>query len=107
MGVNNIDFSTGDVDTDVVNLATGLAPTMPDRAKGAIITLDDTGQALRYRDDGDAPTTAVGHKVNPGDVIVFDSWTVPKQNWRQVMKQMNWIQCVAATTGTLMVSWYD
>ena len=105
--VNNVDFSTVDVQTTVVNLATDLTPTMPARAKGAVITLDDTTSALRYRDDGTDPTTAVGHKVNPGDVVTFDSWTVPKQNWRQVMLQTNWIQCVAATTGTLMVSWFD
>ena len=106
-GVNNVDFATGSVQTTVVNLASGLTPAMPPGAKGAVITLDDGSSALRYRDDGTDPTTSVGHKLNPGDVITLDSWTVPKQDWRSVMRKMNFIQAVAASTGTLMVSYYD
>ena len=106
MGVNNIDFSTqATIEATVINLATGVAPTMPERARGAVISVG--ANALRYRDDGTDPTASVGHLLNVGDVLTFDSWTVPKQNWRSVMKNVNFIQAVASTTGNIMVSWYD
>ena len=106
MSVNEVDFSTLLLISDAAKtLSSGASPTMPDRTKGAIITVESN--ALRMRDDGDAPTTAVGHLLNVGDVLTYDSWSVPKQNWRQVLQRMKFIQAVASTTGNLMISWFD
>ena len=102
-GVNCIDYSTLTVTNTAQVMASTCSPTIPDRAKGAMITCE-TDQ-WRWRDDGTAPTDTEGHLMNPGDVLTFDSWSVPKQNWRQVMKAIQVIE----VTGTpiLKISWYD
>ena len=104
-GVNNIDWSTVDVQSTAISLATGTSPTMPKAAQGCVITVSKN--KLMMRDDGTAPTATVGHPLEDGDVITLDSWSVPRNNWRQVMARMQFIQAVAATTGTINVSWYD
>jgi len=107
-GVNNIDYSAVDtIEATVVNLASGVSPTMPAGAKGATVTVEK--KALRYRSDGEDPTAAIatGDLLNVGDILTFDSWTVPKNNWRQVMLRTNFIQAVANTTGAISVHWYD
>ena len=103
-GVNNIDFSTADVES-AVNLADDVSPTMPGGARGAIITIAKS--QVRMRDDSTDPTTSIGHILEVGDVVTFNSWRVPRQNWRQVMKRTNFIQGAANTTGAINVSWYD
>lgn len=105
MGVNNLDFSVLDSIAGTALELKNSDPTIPVGAKGAMITVG--GNALRMRDDGDAPTASVGHKVNPGDVLTYDSWSVPKLNWRQVLLRTQFIQAVANTTGDLEISWYD
>ena len=105
MGVNNVDFSVLDSIAGTALFLKDASPTIPDNAKGAVITVG--GTALRMRDDATAPTASIGHKLEVGDVVTFDSWTVPKNNWRQVMLRARFIQAVASTTGDLEISWYD
>ena len=76
---------------------------MPSQAKGALITVE-TDQ-VRWRDDGTDPTSSEGHLLNAGDVLTFDSWSVPKLNWRQVL---NAIKVIRVTNDAkLKISWYD
>jgi hypothetical protein len=103
----SVGFTTGDVAGSALDMATELTGTIPHGARGAIITVDDTGDAVRFRDDGTDPTATVGQKLNPGDILIYDSWTVPKQNWRGTLLKCTWIQAAASTTGTLMITWYD
>ena len=100
---NNIDYSTLTVTNAAQTLASACSPAMPARAKGALITSEDN--QWRWRDDGTAPTSSEGHLVNIGDVLTFDSWTVPKQNWRSVLQAIQVIE----VTGTplIKISWYD
>jgi len=105
-GINEIDFSQLSSISDAAKtLSSDASPTIPSRAKGAIITVEDNN--LRMRDDGTAPTASIGHLLYVGDVVTYDSWSVPKLNWRQVLQQTKFIQAVASTTGNLMISWYD
>ncbi len=103
-GVNVIDYSTLSINTTVTALSDA-TPSMPDGAKGALVTLEQAN--LRMRTDGTDPTTSEGHLVYVGDVLTFDSWTVPKQNWRSTFRTCEFIQAVAATTGLLKITWYD
>ena len=104
MSVNNVDFSTLTVAGTALVMATACSPAMPSQAKGAIITLED-GQ-IRWRDDGDAPSSTEGHSLYPTDVLILDSWSVPKVNWRQVLRAIQVIR-VTATSGALKISWFD
>jgi len=76
---------------------------MPSTAQGCIITLED--DYVRWRDDGTAPTTTEGHLMAIGEVMTFDSWTVPRNNWKQVLKAIKFIRVTA--DAKLKISWYD
>ncbi len=104
MGTNNVAYSTLTVTDTAQVMATACSPVMASQAHGAIITVE--GSPIRWRDDGTAPTTTEGHLMNAGDVLTFDSWSVPSVNWRQVL---NAVQVIRATTtnGLLKISWYD
>ena len=103
MGVNCIDYSTLTVSSTALLLRTSAAPDMPSRAKGAVITVED--DQVRYRDDGTDPASDEGHLLNVGDVLTFDSWSVPKQNWRPVLQTIKFIS--VTTDAKLKISWYD
>ena len=103
-GVNPIDFSTLTVTDTAVTLATGCSPAMPAGAKGALITLE-TAQ-VRFRSDGEAASSTVGHKMYVGDALCYDSWSVPKENWRTEFNKLSFIR-IAGTSGVLSISWYD
>ena len=102
-GINNIDYSTITVTNAAAVLSTACSPVMPAGARGAVITVED--DQVRYRDDGTAPSTSEGHLLNVGDVLTFDSWTVPKQNWRQVLRAIQFYRVTA--DAKLKISWYD
>ena len=104
MGLNNCGYSTMAVTDTAKVLATGCSPVMPGQARGAVITVE-TAQ-IRYRDDGTAPTDTEGHILNVGDVLTFDSWTIPEQSWKQVLKAIQFIR-TGGTSGALRISWYD
>jgi len=61
---------------------------------------------MRWRDDGTAPTASEGHLMNVGDVLTFDSWSVPKLNWRETLLAIQVIR-TGATNGALKISWYN
>ena len=103
MSVNNIDYSTLTVTSGTQVLATTCSPVMPSGAKGALITVE--GAQIRWRDDGEVATASDGHIMNVGDVLTFDSWTVPN-NWRTVMARIQVIR-TGGVDGTLRISWYD
>mgnify|MGYP001579971841 FL=1 len=104
MGINNLDYSTLTVTGSAQVLATACSPVMPSQTKGAVITVE--GAPVRWRDDGTAPTATEGQLMNVGDVLTFDSWTVPEQNWKQILRAIQFIR-TTATSGLLKISWYD
>ena len=101
---NNVDFSTLTVTGSAQNLATTCSPIMPAGAKGAIMTLDTA--PIRFRDDTTDASATVGHQMNVGDVLTFDSWTVEKQDWQTVMARLT-VKRTGDTSGVLNISWYD
>lgn len=102
-GVNCIDYSTLAVSSSAVTFGVDASPILPTRAKGAIITVE-TDQA-RYRIDGTAPTSTEGHLLEIGDVLTFDSWTEPTNDWRQVLNAIQFIR--VTTDAALKISWFD
>ena len=103
MAVNTIDYGTLTVSTSSVGMADA-SPAMPAKAKGAVITLEDA--QIRWRDDGTAPTATEGHILNASDVLTFDSWTAPGNNYKQVLNAIRFIRA-GGTDGKLKISWYD
>ena len=103
MGVNNIDYSTLTVTDSAQVVAETCSPVMPSQAKGALITVE-TNQ-IRYREDGTAPSSSEGILLSPGDDLIYDSWTPPGNNWRNVLLKLQVIE----VTGTplLKIHWYD
>ena len=103
MAVNNVDYGTLTVSTSSVGMADA-SPAMPTKAKGAVITVENA--QIRYRDDGTAPEATEGHVLNAGDVLTFDSWTSPGNNYKQVLNAIRFIR-TGGTSGKLNISWYD
>ena len=103
-GVNPIDYSTLTVTDSAVTLATSCVPTLPSGAKGAIITLEDA--QVRFRSDGTAASSTEGHTLSLGQTLTYDSWSVPKQNWRTVFNKLSFIR-VTGVSGKLKISWFD
>ena len=103
MGINNCGYSVLTVTSVAQVLATACSPVMPSQAQGAVISVEDA--QVRWRDDGTAPTATEGHLMSAGDVLTFDSWTVPKNNWKQVLKAIQFIRVTA--DAKLKISWFD
>jgi len=109
-GQNCVDYATLAVD-GAVTLLDDASPALSGvggnsnmlRAKGAVITVE-TDQ-VRYREDGTHPTSAEGILLNVGDVLTYDSWTVPKSNWRSVLKALHFIKVTNAAK--LKIHYYD
>ena len=104
MGVNNIDYSTITVTGSAKVVHSGCSPVMPSQAKGAVMTLETA--PIRIRDDGETVSTTEGHLMNVGDTLTYNSWTVPRENWRSVMSKLQVIR-TGATSGALKISWFD
>ena len=104
MGTNNVDYSTLTVTDTAQVLATAASPVLASQAHGAVISVE--AAPVRWRDDGTAPTASEGHLLNVGDVLTFDSWSVPNVNWKQVLKAIQFIR-TTGTNGLLKISWYD
>lgn len=103
MGINNVDYSTLTVTSAAQVVATACTPVMPTTAKGAIITVEN--DQIRYRSDGTAPTATEGHLLSAGDILTYDSWTVPNANWRSALKALQVIE--VTNDAKLKISWYD
>jgi len=104
VGVNNIDYSTISVTGTAKVVHSSCSPAMASQAKGAVMTLETA--PIRFRDDGEAVTATEGHLLNVGDTLTYDSWTVPRENWRSVMSKLQVIR-TGATSGALKISWFD
>ncbi len=104
-GQNNIDYGSITVSDTTVKTLASISGGIPTSAKGALMTVDQS--AVRMRDDDTAPTATEGHLLNLGDQLIFDSWSVPKANWKQVFPRMQFIPATAGTTGYVRISWYD
>ena len=97
-GINVLYFES----VTVADSSIGL--NMPNGAKGALLTLE-TAQ-IRWRADGTAPTSAVGHLMEVGDTLNFTSWEVPSANWKSVLRAIRFIR-TTATSGVLRVTYFD
>jgi len=104
-GVNVTDYVTMDVEATAKNISSEASDTLKSNTKGMVLTVE--GSAVRMREDGTDPTATEGHLINPGDVVTYDSWTVPKQDWKSTIRNLNFIAAVAATTGNIKVTYYD
>jgi len=102
MSVNCIDYSVMTVSNAALSL-TSATPTLPDRARGCLITVE-TDQ-VRWRADGTAPTNTEGHLLEAGDVLSFNSWDAPGQNWRSILKAILFIR--VTNDAKLKISWFD
>lgn len=100
MSVNNKGYQGLSVTAAVVGL------TIPDGAKGAFIVVQTA--AVCYRDDGTAPVAAAGSStvLNVGDTLTFDSWTPPGNDWRTVLKTIQFKENTA-TDAKLSIHYYD
>ena len=104
MGTNNIDYSTLTVTNVAQVVSTAASPAMVSQAKGAMMSVETA--PIRWRDDGTAPTSTEGHLLMPGDILNFNSWTVPYQNWKEVLRAIQVIR-TGTDNGLLKISWYD
>lgn len=76
----------------IVGLAASTALTVPAGALVAVITTE--GQNVRWRDDGTAPTAAIGFNLNVGQALFYDG----------SLAALKFIQ--QAATATLNISYY-
>lgn len=100
---NCIDFSTMRLNVAAKGLIADADVLLPASAKGIIITVE--GTAMRWRADGTAATTSVGHTVSAGGSLTFDSWSDPKNNWRSILKNLSMIS--TSSTSDLQISYFD
>ena len=104
-GVNSVDFSNMTVTNAAKVMATGCSPAKPRGAKGAMISV--MTDAVCFRIDGTAPVYAAGSctVLNVGDVLTFDSWTYPGNNWRQVLEAIQFIRVTG--DALIAIEWFD
>ena len=82
-------------------------PGIPLTAKG--LRLRVTGAAVRLRYDDGTPSTAVasGETIPSGGTVELDSWSVPRQNFKAVMPNMNFCSTGDGSTGVVTVHFFD
>ena len=104
-GVNHIDTSNMTVTNAAKVLATACDPVMPSNARGALITVMTDGVCFRM--DGTAPVYAAGScsVLNVGDNLEFNSWTYPGNNWRQVLRTIQFIR--VSGDALIVIEWFD
>ena len=95
--MNVLDYGELIVGTAVVTLLDG-TPAMPARCKHIYITCE--GNNVRWRADGDAPTSAVGHVLTKDDSISFTG-----ADYRHLLENM---QLICGTiSGSLRMTYFD
>ena len=94
-------YSTLAVSSTAIGLESA-SPAIPDWAKGALITVE-TDQ-VRWRASG-TPTATEGHLANVYDTLQFDSWSLPKVNWREFLQALRFIRVTADSA--LKITWFD
>ena len=104
-GVNSVDFSNMTVTNSPKVMAEECDPKKPIAAKGAMISV--MTDSVCFRIDGTAPVFAAGSctVLNVGDVLTFDSWTYPGNNWKQVLNAIQFIR--TATDAKIAIEWFD
>jgi len=103
MGVNVLDYSTLTVSSSAQVVQSTCSPQMPGFAHGATIVCED--EQWRYRLDDTAPTATEGILVEAGEKVIFDSWTSPRTDWRNVLKKMQVIRVV--NDGAMKIHFFD
>jgi len=96
-GINVIDYATLAVAASVVAL-TDASPTLPATAKRMYITAET--DAVRWRADGEDPTTSEGHVLAVNDSISFTG-----ANYRQLLEKIRFIK--QTNTAALKITYYD
>jgi len=99
-GVNNVDSTKETVGSTAATIS------VPAGAKGASIVVQTAPVAFRM--DGTAPVAAAGSSTvrEVDTILTFDSWTYPGNNWRSVLKAIQFIR-TTSTDGILMIEWLD
>jgi hypothetical protein len=95
------------VNTTAKTLNASSTQGIPSQAKGLVITVESAGVRLRLDSVTASTGVANGTLLNAGDVLILDSWTVPKTNWRSVMLGMSFIADVAGSTGNISIEFFD
>lgn len=103
-GCNCVDFDTITVSTTAVDLEDGGLGAIPARAKGCLISIET--DKVRWRADGTAPTSTVGHEQASASTLTFDSWSEPRKNWRSVLKLIQFIRS-GTNDAKLMIHYFD
>lgn len=98
-GINVIDYSTLAVSTGAVDLITDGSPTLPSKAKRVYITCET--QKVRWRADGDAPTSTEGHILAKDGSISFTS-----ANYRQLLEKIEFI-ATSDGAGAVKLTYFD
>ena len=57
--------------SQITSLASSTGLSAPSGMKRAIIEVEGSGAIARYRTDGTAPTSTIGHLLKEGDVLNF------------------------------------
>jgi len=98
-GINVVGYATLAVSTLPVDLITDGDPTLPSQAKRVYITCET--QKVRWRADGDAPTSTEGHILAKDDSISFTS-----ANHRQLLEKIEFI-ATSDGDGKLKITYFD
>lgn len=101
---NCIDFATVTISTTAYNLVNHASPTLPSRAKGCVISIET--DKVRWRSDGDAPSSTVGHEQAAASTLTFDSWSEPRNDWKQTLRAIQFIRS-GTNDAKLMIHYYD
>jgi len=107
-GINAVGYGALSVtDTGGVTLPECTTEGVPSRAKGMVLSVEKNGVRVKW--GGGTSDTGVGNGtlLNVGDVVVLDSWSNPRNNWRSVMLGANFASDVTGTTGELSVDFFD
>jgi hypothetical protein len=86
---------TGHID-DTKTADTAAAPTgtIPTTFSQVIIQCEDN--SIRWRADGTAPTTVIGQRMDPGDILILAG-----NDYADLMRRFSYINATAGSNGSL------
>lgn len=100
VGTNVVDFATLTVSSAVVNLIDDASPSLTAGAtvRRALITVED--DQIRWRADGENPSSSEGHRLNSGDVLDFTG-----ANFKSVLKKIKFIR--VTSNAKLKITYFE